>query len=63
MLVLSRRLGESIWLTISGPDGPVRVRVTVDEIHRGSVKLLFVAPLSVAIDREEIDESKRKGVA
>jgi carbon storage regulator len=47
MLILNRRVGEAV--VIGGG-----VRVTVEEVHGGRVKLGFVAPPEVPIYREEI---------
>jgi carbon storage regulator len=47
MLVLSRRIDESVWI-----DGSIKVRVL--EISGGHVKLGFSAPKDVSIQREEI---------
>ena len=47
MLVLSRKIDESVWI-----DGSIRVRVL--EISGGHVKLGFSAPKDVVIQREEI---------
>lgn len=51
MLVLSRRPGESIILTL--PSGET-IRVTVVKIDRGKMKLSFTAPENVRIMREEL---------
>jgi carbon storage regulator len=48
MLVLTRRVGESIVL----PDSSVTV--TVVSVHGDKVRLGFAAPASVAIHREEV---------
>ena len=50
-LVLSRKVGESIWV---GDD----VRVTVTQIQGDVVRLCFDAPTDVEIDREEIRKAK-----
>ena len=49
MLVLSRRIDESVWI-----DGSIKVQVL--EISGGHVKLGFSAPKDVSIQREEIRE-------
>ncbi len=46
-LVLSRRVGESIHI---GDD----VVVTVVEINKGQVRMVFTAPKSIKIMREEL---------
>lgn len=56
MLVLSRRLGETIEARL--PDGRM-ISVTVVEIRSGQVKLGFVAPMEVAIHRTEVWDSIR----
>jgi carbon storage regulator len=54
MLVLSRKLGERVWI---GDD----VIVQVVDIRDGRVVLGFEAPLEIEIDREEIGQRKREG--
>ena len=51
MLVLSRRLGETIHI---GDD----ITVTVVYIDRGKVRLGIKAPRSVPVDREEVAREK-----
>lgn len=61
MLVLSRRIDESI--IIEGSDGPIEVRIVrVQEGERGryKVKLAIEAPKHVTVDRSEVYESKQK---
>ncbi len=60
MLVLSRRIDESI--IIEGSDGPIEVRVVrVQDGERGyRVRLGIQAAEHVSIDRKEIYESKQK---
>lgn len=55
MLVLSRKCGETIVIDD-------RIRVTVEAIEGGRVRLSFEAPDDVKIDREEIWMRKRLGV-
>lgn len=57
MLVLSRRVGEEIVI-----DG--RIRLVVLEAGSGGVRLGFVAPTSVRVDRKEIHDriAAEKGV-
>lgn len=54
MLILSRRLGESVKI---GDE----VTVTVLGIHGMQVRLGFAAPRNVAVHREEIYERLRAG--
>ena len=53
MLVLTRRPGEAVWM---GPDISVRVL----GVKGNQVRLGFIAPKEVEVDREEI--AKRKGL-
>jgi carbon storage regulator CsrA len=50
MLVLSRKIDESVWI-----DGMIKVKIL--EINGGHVKLGFSAPSDVAIQREEIRDA------
>jgi len=52
-LILSRRVGETC--VVGGS-----VRVTVIEIKGERVRLAFLAPKSVAVDRLEIHEAKQR---
>lgn len=55
MLVLSRKLGEKIWLTGD-------IWVTVVDIDRGKIRLGFEAPEGITILRQELlpmNESER----
>ena len=56
MLVLSRKPGESV--VIGG-----QVRVTLLDIRPGHVRLGIVAPQDVLVDREEISNKRREGLA
>lgn len=56
MLVLGRRLKETIRI---GED--ITVQVTSVDMHTGFVKLGFVAPPDVVIDREEIYQLRKRG--
>jgi len=51
MLVLSRRVGESVCL---GPD----IEVQITGIDRGQVRIAFKAPDSVCIYRKELMDRK-----
>ncbi|MCP4283954.1 MAG: carbon storage regulator [Gammaproteobacteria bacterium] len=53
MLSLSRKEGESIYI---GED----VKMTVHRIDRNQVRLSFVAPRNVTIDREEVFRARKK---
>jgi carbon storage regulator CsrA len=54
MLVLSRRFGEKIIVTV--PAGPARrIEITPLRIDSGHVKLGITAGRDVIIDREEVD--------
>lgn len=56
MLILGRKPNERVLLRTS--DGPIWV--TVMDMDRGRVRLLFDAPASVTILREEIIESDKR---
>jgi carbon storage regulator len=51
VLVLSRRIGESVVLNPGTPDA---ITVTVVEVDRGKVRLAFAAPRDVSILRQEL---------
>lgn len=53
MLILTRKAGEMIKI---GPD----VEVTVVAVNGGQVRIGVTAPKTVAIDREEIADRKRR---
>lgn len=53
MLVLSRKKGETIVLTL--PTGE-KIEVTVVDIDRGKARLGIVAPKSIPVYREEVQE-------
>jgi carbon storage regulator len=55
MLVLTRRIGETIVI-----DGDIRV--TVIAVQGGRIRLAIAAPPAVTVDREEIHE-RRAGAA
>lgn len=52
MLVLSRKLAESVSISIDD----IRIKVQVIEIRGDKVRLGFEAPTSVRIHREEIQD-------
>jgi sRNA-binding carbon storage regulator CsrA len=52
-LVLNRRKGQSVMLQVPGG---LTMRVTVTELHRSNVKLLFDAP-GVVVARAELYDS------
>jgi len=54
MLILSRRIGESVVI-----DGSIEVEVVA--IKGDKIKLGFVAPRSVPVDRKEVYTRKNKG--
>lgn len=56
MLVLSRRKGETIVITL--PNGEA-IEMTVTCIERGAVKFGFTAEKSIRIDRKEVVEVRR----
>ena len=56
MLVLSRKIGEQIVIG----EGERAVRLTVVEIRGDKVRLAFVAPKDVRIDRLETHEARKK---
>jgi carbon storage regulator len=53
MLVLMRRVGETIYI---GDD----ITITIVDARRGQVKIGIRAPKDVVVDREEIYERKRR---
>lgn len=57
-LVLSRRIGESVMMT--NPDTGEQASVTILGVFNNQVKLGFVAPQDVVIDREEIHKLKQR---
>ena len=61
MLVLSRKIGESV--VVSGLPGHTReLKVSVVEVRGGHVRLGFEADTNVAIDRSEVWEQKNATV-
>jgi carbon storage regulator len=56
MLVLSRKCGETIVIDD-------RIRVTVETVQGGRVRLSIEAPSDVEVDREEIWMRKRMGIS
>lgn len=56
MLVLTRRVGEAIWI---GKE----IRITVQSINRGRVRLGIAAPGSIRVDREEVSVRQREFAA
>jgi len=53
MLVLSRKIGEVIMVGDN-------IRITVLEIRGDKVRLGFVAPEEVTVDRQEVHEKRMK---
>jgi carbon storage regulator len=58
MLVLSRKLGEKVFVSVPGMEDIV---VTVVDIDRGKIRLGFQAPPSVKIMREELKSVVKEG--
>ncbi|HPM80002.1 MAG TPA: carbon storage regulator [Candidatus Anammoximicrobium sp.] len=56
MLVLSRKCGETIVIDD-------RIRVTVETVQGGRVRLSIEAPDDIEVDREEIWMRKRLGIS
>jgi len=55
MLVLTRREGERIILSLSGDGGEqIEIAVSIHELRKGSVKVGIDAPKRVKIVREEL---------
>ena len=55
MLVLKCKIGEEIVISLNG----IETVLTVTESHHGAVKLGFVAPPAVIVDRREVWERKQ----
>lgn len=53
MLVLTRKVGQSVWIGDN-------VKLTINRLDCGDVVLGFDAPLEVPIDREEIRVEKER---
>lgn len=51
MLVLSRKLGEKIYI---GEDGPDQIRITVVDIGRGRIRLGIEAARHIPVYRQEL---------
>jgi carbon storage regulator len=56
MLVLSRKQGEKIILTV----GTVEIDIMVTEIHSDRVKIGIKAPPEVTINRQEVQDRMRR---
>jgi carbon storage regulator len=56
VLVLSRKEGERIWIGES-------VQLTVVEVKGNQVRLAFVAPPAVSIDRDEVRARRQEFLA
>ena len=54
MLILSRRPNEELRITVGG----VKIKIILVGMHGNQVRLGFIAPQEVIIDREEIDQRK-----
>jgi len=55
-LVLTRKIGQAVQLTVPSDSGVIEIWVTLDKIEGEQAKLAFDAPKSVQIAREEIIE-------
>lgn len=55
MLILSRRVGETIMI---GED----IQVTILNLHGGQVRVGVAAPLHIVVDRAEIAQRKAQGL-
>ncbi len=53
MLVLARRVNESIMLTVPPSDTEIQIRVTVVDRRQGKARIGIQAPPEVRIAREE----------
>lgn len=60
MLVLQRNIGEKVIITFQTEKETLSVEVIVTSLDKGKVKLGFIAPRSIVIDREEIWLKKNK---
>jgi carbon storage regulator CsrA len=58
MLVLSRKPGESIVITV----GDSRVEFTITEIRGVNVRIAFDAPPNARINRKEVEERRDIGL-
>lgn len=58
-LVLRRRVGEVIWITVPTAGDPVRIRVEITDVGAGQARLAIKAPGDVQIHRQEIQEALR----
>ena len=57
MLILERKLGESIII-----NGNIQVLYSSYNCHTGKIKLGIEAPKDITVDREEIHQRKLDGV-
>lgn len=60
MLVLRRKINERIVITASEP---ATITVVLVDTESGSSRLGFVAPPSVTVNRQEVEESKQRDLA
>lgn len=59
MLILTRKHDESIVVTVPPSDTPTEIRVHLCDSDPAKARIGVSAPRRVAIDREEIFESKK----
>lgn len=60
MLVLSRKAGEKVVVTVPPSDKETKVEVIVTEQRHDRTRIGFVAPRNVSIHRQEIYDAMRK---
>lgn len=60
MLVLTRKLGESIVITDKSTDVDNELSILIVEIRNSQVKLAIKAPLRYIVDRKEVHERKQR---
>lgn len=62
MLVLNRKSGETVTVTVPPSSEPTRVQVTLVDIRHGKARIGFAAPKSVAIHRQEVQDQIDLGI-
>ena len=62
MLVLGRRLGESIIISTGPMQAGQVVKVTTLSVTGGQMRIGIEAPAGTAVDREEVYNSKQKEI-
>jgi len=60
MLVLTRRVDETVIIDVPASETPTQIRVKVTDIRGDKVRVGFEAPHSIAINREEVYEQLAK---